>query len=72
VWEAWKRIKANGGAGGVDGVSIEQYESNLGKNLYKLWNRLSSGSYFPAAVKRVDIPKLDGSLRPLGIPTVED
>lgn len=72
MWEAWKRIKANGGAGGVDGVSIEQYESNLGKNLYKLWNRLSSGSYFPAAVKRVDIPKLDGSLRPLGIPTVED
>ena len=72
VWEAWKRIKANGGCAGIDGVTIEQYESDLIKNLYKLWNRLSSGSYFPAAVKRVEIPKLDGSLRPLGIPTVED
>jgi len=53
-------------------VTIEIYESNLVNNLYKLWNRLCSGSYFPASVKRVDIPKLDGSLRPLGIPTIED
>jgi RNA-directed DNA polymerase len=72
VWEAWKRIRANGGSAGIDGVTLEQYEANLGQNLYKLWNRLSSGSYFPAAVKRVEIPKQDGSLRPLGIPTVED
>lgn len=72
VWQAWKRIKANGGCAGVDGVTIEQFETDIGNNLYKLWNRLSSGSYFPAAVKRVEIPKADGSLRPLGIPTVED
>ncbi|WP_347331843.1 group II intron reverse transcriptase/maturase [Marinimicrobium locisalis] len=72
VWEAWKRIKTNGGCAGIDGVSIEQFEADVGNNLYKLWNRLSSGSYFPAAVKRVEIPKADGSLRPLGIPTVED
>ncbi len=72
MWEAWKRIRANGGSAGIDGVTLEQYEANLGQNLYKLWNRLSSGSYFPAAVKRVEIPKQDGSLRPLGIPTVED
>ncbi|AWF80773.1 group II intron reverse transcriptase/maturase [Microbulbifer sp. A4B17] len=72
VWEAWKQIKANGGGAGIDGITIEQYESNLARNLFKLWNRLSSGSYFPSAVKRVDIPKLDGSLRPLGIPTIED
>lgn len=56
----------------MDGVTIAEYESNLGRNLYKLWNRLSSGSYFPASVRRVEIPKRDGRLRPLGIPTVED
>jgi len=72
VWEAWKCIKTNDGCGGVDGVTIEQFETDIGNNLYKLWNRLSSGSYFPAAVKRVEIPKADGNLRPLGIPTVED
>lgn len=72
VWQAWKRIKANGGGAGIDGVMIDDYEINLGNNLYKLWNRLSSGSYIPAPVKRVEIPKQDGSLRPLGIPTLED
>ena len=72
VWEAFKRIKANKGAAGVDDVSIEEFEKDLGNNLYKLWNRMSSGSYFPPPVRRVDIPKPDGGKRPLGIPTVAD
>ena len=70
VWEAYKRVKANKGGAGVDGVSIEEFEKDLGNNLYKLWNRMSSGSYFPPPVRRVDIPKPDGRKRPLGIPTV--
>ncbi|MBP9839014.1 MAG: group II intron reverse transcriptase/maturase [Proteobacteria bacterium] len=72
VFEAWKRVKSNKGSAGVDGISIEQFEMNLSKNLYKVWNRMSSGSYFPGAVKRVEIPKVDGSMRPLGIPNVCD
>ena len=72
VYEAWKAVKANKGAEGVDGESIETFEANLSKNLYKLWNRMSSGSYFPKAVRRVEIPKKDGSKRPLGIPAVCD
>jgi group II intron reverse transcriptase/maturase len=72
VWEAYKRVKANRGAAGVDKQSIEQFEKNLKGNLYKLWNRLSSGSYFPPPVKRVEIGKRDGGTRPLGIPTVTD
>ena len=72
VWEAWVRVKANQGAAGVDGESIAQFESNLQGNLYKLWNRLSSGSYFPPAVRTVGIPKKDGGERKLGIPTVSD
>ena len=72
VWEAFKRVKANQGAAGVDGQSIADFEANLSGNLYKLWNRLSSGSYFPPPVRRVDIPKADGGTRPLGIPTVAD
>ena len=72
VWEAYKRVKANQGAAGVDGQTIEDFEVDLGNNLYKLWNRMSSGSYFPAPVRRVDIPKSDGKTRPLGIPTVAD
>ena len=72
VWEAFKRVKANQGAAGVDGQSIAKFEANLSGNLYKLWNRLSSGSYFPPPVRRVDIPKADGGTRPLGIPTVAD
>ena len=72
VWEAYKRVKANQGAAGVDGQSIEQFEKDLGNNLYRLWNRMSSGSYFPPPVRRVDIPKGDGGTRPLGIPTVAD
>jgi group II intron reverse transcriptase/maturase len=72
VWEAFKRVKANHGAAGVDGQSIAEFEANLSGNLYKLWNRLSSGSYFPPPVRRVDIPKADGGTRRLGIPTVAD
>jgi group II intron reverse transcriptase/maturase len=72
VWEAFKRVKANQGAAGVDGQSIAEFEANLSGNLYKLWNRMSSGSYFPPPVRRVDIPKANGETRPLGIPTVGD
>jgi RNA-directed DNA polymerase len=70
VWEAYKRVKANQGAAGVDGQSIAEFEKDLTDNLYKLWNRMSSGSYFPPPVRRVDLPKEDGGTRPLGIPTV--
>ena len=66
VWEAFKRVKANQGAAGVDGQSIQDFEERLGDNLYKLWNRLSSGSYVPPPVRRVDIPKASGGTRPLG------
>ncbi len=73
VWEAYKQVKANRGAAGVDGQSIEDFDGDLGKNLYRIWNRMSSGSYFPPPVRRVDIPKGDaGGTRPLGIPTVSD
>ncbi|MCX5309396.1 group II intron reverse transcriptase/maturase [Streptomyces sp. NBC_00154] len=73
VWEAFQRVKANKGAPGADGVTIEQYEQNLSKNLFKLWNRMSSGSYFPPAVKAVEIPKAGGKgIRVLGVPTVDD
>jgi group II intron reverse transcriptase/maturase len=72
VWEAFKRVKANQGAAGVDGQSIAEFEANLSGNLYKLWNRMSSGSYFPPPVRRVEIPKASGGMRPLGIPTVAD
>ncbi len=72
VWDAYKRVKANRGAAGVDGQSIDEFEENLSANLYKLWNRLASGSYFPPPVRRVEIPKGDGRTRPLGIPTVAD
>ena len=72
VWEAFKKVRANDGAAGVDGESIAEFEADLTGNLYKLWNRLSSGSYFPPPVRRVDIPKPDGGTRPLGVPTVAD
>jgi RNA-directed DNA polymerase len=72
VWEAYLRVKANGGAPGVDGQTIEVFESNLKNNLYRLWNRMSSGTYFPPPVLRVGIPKRDGGTRSLGIPTVAD
>lgn len=72
VWEAYKRVKTNQGASGVDQMSIQKLEENLEDNLYKLWNRMSSGSYLPPPVRLVEIPKKDGSKRALGIPTVLD
>jgi RNA-directed DNA polymerase len=72
VWEAYQKVKANKGAAGVDGQSIEAFEADLKNNLYKIWNRMSSGSYFPPPVRLVEIPKATGGLRPLGIPTVAD
>jgi RNA-directed DNA polymerase len=72
VWEAYKKVRANQGAAGVDGQSIAEFEEDLKDNLFKIWNRMSSGSYFPPPVRRVDIPKDNGGTRPLGIPTVAD
>ena len=72
VWEAFKCVKANKGAGGVDEQSIQEFEVDLKNNLYKLWNRMASGSYFPPAVKAVPISKKNGGIRILGIPTVSD
>ena len=72
VFEAYKRVKANHGAAGVDSQSIEGFERKLKDNLYKIWNRMSSGSYFPPPVRTVVIPKKDGGERHLGIPTVSD
>ena len=72
VWEAYQKVKANKGAAGVDGESLQAFEAKLKDNLYKLWNRLSSGSYFPPSVKGVGIPKNTGGVRMLGIPTVAD
>jgi len=72
VWEAYKRVKANRGGAGVDGESWAAFEKDLKGNLYKVWNRMSSGSYFPPPVRLVEIPKDNGGKRPLGIPTVGD
>jgi len=72
VWEAYKRIKANKGSAGVDNESIEDFEKNLKNNLYKIWNRMCSGTYFPPPVKAVEIPKKNGGIRILGVPTVSD
>lgn len=72
VWEAYKRVKANKGAAGIDNESIVQFEQHLKRNLYKVWNRMSSGSYLPPSVKQLEIPKKAGGLRVLGVPTVSD
>ena len=72
VWEAYQQVKANRGAAGIDEETIAMFEQNLSRNLYKLWNRMSSGSYFPPPVKQVEIPKAKGGTRKLGIPTVSD
>ena len=73
VWEAWERVKANKGAPGVDGCSIEDFEKDLKNNLYKIWNRMSSGSYLPPPVRAVEIPKSHGGgTRILGVPAVAD
>jgi RNA-directed DNA polymerase len=71
VWEAFQRVKANKGAAGVDEVLIAEFEQDRDKNLYRIWNRMSSGSYFPPPVKAVEIPKAGGAgVRVLGVPTV--
>lgn len=72
VWEAWKQVKKNAGSAGVDEVSISEFESNISCNLYKIWNRMSSGSYMPPEIKCVPIPKKLGGTRLLGVPTVGD
>ncbi len=72
VWEAYQQVKANRGAAGIDDETIEMFEQDLSGNLYKLWNRMSSGSYFPPPVKQVEIPKKAGGVRKLGVPTVAD
>jgi RNA-directed DNA polymerase len=72
VYEAYRAVKSNGGAAGVDGQTIEQFEADLKRNLYKIWNRMSSGSYFPPPVRAVPIPKKSGGQRILGVPTVAD
>lgn len=70
VWRAYQRVKANKGAAGVDKISLSAFERNLKGNLYKIWNRMSSGSYMPPPVQQVNIPKKDGGTRSLGVPTV--
>ena len=72
VVKAYEKVKARGGAAGVDSQRIEDFEADLKNNLYKIWNRMSSGTYFPPAVRMVEIPKADGGTRPLGIPTIAD
>lgn len=72
VWEGYKKVRANKGAPGVDAVSIQTFEEKLGDNLYVIWNRMTSGSYMPPAVKQVSIPKDNGKMRQLGIPTIGD
>lgn len=72
VWLAYKKVKSNKGSSGVDNVSIQDFDADIEDNLYKLWNRLASGSYFPPPVRRVEIPKSNGTKRELGIPTVGD
>ncbi|MBP0639889.1 hypothetical protein J8I34_31915 [Cupriavidus sp. AcVe19-6a] len=72
VWEAYKQVKGNRGAAGVDRQSMTEFEADLKNKLYRIWNRMSSGSYVPPPVLRVDIPKAGGGTRPLGIPTVSD
>ena len=72
VFEAYRRVKANKGAAGVDTESIADFEMDLKNNLYKIWNRMSSGSYFPPPVRAVEIGKKEGGQRRLGVPTVSD
>ncbi len=72
VWKAYQEVKLNGGSAGIDQQSLEEFEVNLKGNLYKIWNRMSSGSYFPPPVKAVPIPKKSGGFRILGIPSVSD
>src|SRR5688500_5446305 len=72
IWEAYQKVRANKGAAGVDKQSLADFAQNERKNLYKIWNRMSSGTYFPPPVKSVEIPKSSGGVRTLGVPTVAD
>ena len=72
VWEAYQDVKRSQGGPGADGQTMEEFEADLKNQLYKIWNRMSSGSYFPPPVLRVEIPKADGGIRQLGIPTIGD
>lgn len=72
IYEAYKKVRSNRGGGGIDGITMEEFDKDLSNNLYRLWNRMSSGSYMPQPVALVDIPKPNGCKRPLGIPTLSD
>jgi group II intron reverse transcriptase/maturase len=72
VWAAYKKVKANKGSSGVDEISMEEFDADRSKHLYKLWNRMASGSYFPPPVKEVEIDKKNGGIRKLGVPTISD
>lgn len=72
VWAAYKKVKANKGSAGIDETSMEEFDADRSKHLYKLWGRVASGSYFPPPVKKVGISKKDGGTRKLGIPTIAD
>src|SRR3954447_13802270 len=72
IWEAYQKVRANKGAAGVDRQSLADFAQDEKKNLYKIWNRMSSGSYFPPPVRAVEIPKAGGGVRVLGVPTVAD
>ena len=70
VYQAWKKVQANAGAPGVDAIGVADFAAAEKDNLYKLWNRMASGSYMPGPVRAVEIPKSDGGVRTLGVPTV--
>lgn len=72
VSQAYRKVRSNRGAGGVDEVSLKEFHKEYQGHLYRIWNRMSSGSYMPPPVKLVEIPKKGGGLRPLGIPTIAD
>lgn len=72
IWAAYKKVRSNQGSAGIDQISIDQYDANRSKHLYKLWSRMASGSYFPPPVKEVEILKKDGKTRKLGVPTISD
>src|SRR5690606_965622 len=72
VYEAYRKVASNRGSGGVEGVSLQEFKEDWQNHLYRLWNRMSSGSYHPSAVKLLEIPKKGGGKRPLDIPTIAD
>jgi RNA-directed DNA polymerase len=72
VWHAYKKVRSKAGSAGIDGISMEEYDAKRSEHLYKLWNRMASGSYFPPPVKEVEIPRKDDKMRKLGIPTISD